>query len=108
LINTKTEVIRETGEDIHKAGQEAAGQKKECQAGQENAQERWNQFVRTTLAYSREELAALAGEIEMTQELFEKCLETCARTGDVDEYHAISEQFPALRDALQEKIRRHM
>lgn len=44
--------------------------------------------------YSEQERAALRGDVPMTQELFEKCLNTCADAGNFAEFLDLSERFP--------------
>lgn len=46
------------------------------------------------LSYTRQERAALGGEIPITPQLFQSCLCKCAAGKDWDAFHALCRQFP--------------
>ena len=57
----------------------------------------------TELAYSEQQREALAGRREMTQELFEQCLDTCVSIHDALSFSEVWEQFPNHAKADAEK-----
>lgn len=58
----------------------------------------------TALSFSDEEVEALIGSREMTQDLFEKCLDTCVSTHDPQAFFNVWKQFPKLAQANMAKI----
>ena len=61
-------------------------------------------FLQTVLIFWDEQYEALAGEREMTQELFESCLNTCMDKYDLKELNAICEQYPQFAQVWSQKI----
>jgi hypothetical protein len=62
------------------------------------------EFLQTMIIFSDEQYEALSGEREMTSEIFESCLNTCAKTYDLKELNAICEQYPRFAHAWAQKI----
>lgn len=61
-------------------------------------------FLQTVLIFSDEQYEALAGEREMTQELFESCLNTCMNKYNLKELNFICEQYPQLAQVWSQKM----
>ena len=66
--------------------------------------EKFCKFLQTVIIFSDEQYEALAGEREMTSEIFESCLNTCAKSYDLKELNAICEQYPQFVEAWAQKI----
>lgn len=65
---------------------------------------RINQFLHTTFLYTDEELDALANGEKMTQEIFEKCLDTCIKADDTREFFEIWNRFPVFACEFLKRI----
>jgi len=70
----------------------------------EEQQERFKQFLKTTFAYSEKQLSCLSGDEPMTYELFKSCLCLCVRVKDVREFSNVCSQFPNFFKQLNEEI----
>jgi hypothetical protein len=49
---------------------------------------------RELLPFTDQQIAAMAGEIDMTYDLFWECLEVCLREGQMDKYFEIWDRHP--------------
>ena len=61
-------------------------------------------LMRTLNALSYEELDAIAGEIEMTEDMFEHCLLTCIHTDNFHLFEDIWSDFPDLNAVIALKV----
>ena len=61
-------------------------------------------LMRTLNALSYEELDAIGGEIEMTEDMFEHCLLTCIHTDNFRLYEDIWNDFPDLNAVIAWKV----
>ena len=66
--------------------------------------EQFCKFLQTVIIFSDEQYATLAGEREMTQEMFESCLAACVNSNDLRELNAVCEQYPDLARIWAQKI----
>lgn len=66
--------------------------------------EQFCKFLQTVIIFSDEQYEALSGEREMTQEIFDSCLNTCAKNYDLKEMNAICEQYPQFTHLWYQKI----
>jgi len=63
--------------------------------------ENFSRFIVTTMAYSDEELNALAGDtVKMDFEIFLRCLTKCALAHNKNEFKNICESYPEFYDRL--------
>lgn len=65
--------------------------------------DRFERFLNTTLCYKSEHLDALAGYSEMTEKLFNECLQICVKTNNPKEFCEICEQYPEFTEKYQKK-----
>lgn len=68
-----------------------------------------NDFHTTAgMMYSRREQNCLAHPEQMTQEIFEQCLDTCAAACDAEEYMRLCDLFPHFAQVYRNHVDRLM
>lgn len=62
------------------------------------------EFLRVTKACDKEQLAAIDHQIPMTQELFERCLDTLIEINAVRQIECLMQEFPELAKECGRKL----